>query len=54
MVDFSEQNLIDCVGIGDCNNGFPELGLYYFLNNGLNYNSDYSSYTESVNIVYII
>ena len=52
QISYSEQNLIDCVDIGDCNGGFPELGLVYFLNTGLMYTSQYSNYTGQVTIYY--
>ena len=50
-VDYSEQNLVDCVGIGVCDGGFPDLGLSYFLNKGLMYTSDYGNYTANVCIL---
>jgi hypothetical protein len=49
-VSFSEQNLVDCVGIGDCSGGFPDLGLSYFINTGIMYSSEYGNWTDSVSI----
>ena len=46
----SEQNLIDCVGIGDQKAGFPSVGLSYIFKTGLIYSSDYNSWTNSVSL----
>jgi hypothetical protein len=51
-VSFSEQNLVDCVGLGDCDGGFPDLGLNYFLNTGLMYSTSYGNWTNSVCIIF--
>jgi len=51
-LSFSEQNLVDCVGLGDCGGGFPDLGLSYFLNTGLMYSTSYGNWTNSVCIFF--
>jgi hypothetical protein len=47
-VSYSEQNLVDCVSIGDTMAGFPSVGLSYYLINGLMKTSSYSSWSNSV------
>jgi hypothetical protein len=50
-LNYSEQNLVDCVSIGDNMVGFPSVGLSYYLNNGLMNSSSYpNNWSNSVNI----
>jgi hypothetical protein len=50
VVDYSEQNLVDCVSIGDNMAGFPSVGLSYYLNYGLMNSSSYpNNWSNSVN-----
>ena len=55
VFNYSEQNLVDCVSIGDNMVGFPSVGLSYYLNNGLMNSSSYpNNWSNSVNIYILI
>ena len=56
VVNYSEQNLVDCVSIGDNMAGFPSVGLSYYLNNGLMNSTSYpNNWSNSVNTyIYIL